>query len=248
MIKNWFLVFFTFSTLPFFPTTEVNAARLTKTGDAFIREFLPEVRKVNYEIRKERQTIRYWRAHLAIKGWLPIQAYQQLLRIAEKYDEPTDTPQTGSLKAQIWWRIQSLAHKVDEIPEEIVLAQAILESGWGKSKAARNTFNFFGLTSRSQTGNPLVTSSGSTFYYLKSYKNMHEGIKDYAITINTHWAYKDFRNMRSEYRRQGKSLDPCQLTQGLLRWSERRERYTAKLRLVIRRYLPVDMESFLAKA
>ncbi len=175
-------------------------------------------------------------------------AYKQLWSIAKKYDEPTYTPKTGHIKAQIWWRIQNLAHKVDEIPEEIVLAQAILESGWGKSGAARSTFNFFGLTSRSQTGNPLVTSSGSTHYYLKSYNNMHEGIKDYALTINTHWAYKDFRNMRFNYRHQGKSLDPCQLTQGLLRWSERRERYTAKLRLVIRRYLPLDMESFLAKA
>jgi Bax protein len=68
------------------------------------------------------------------------------------------------------------------------------------------------------------------------------GIQDYMRTINTFPSYKKFRVLRAEMRLKGQKPDAEILAHGLIRWSERRELYTEKLRMVIRHYLPKDIE------
>lgn len=65
-----------------------------------------------------------------------------------------------------------------KIPASLVLAQAIHESGWGKSGMAKNRKNLFGI------------KRGKNY---AKFVDFEAGIKYYLRTLSTHKAYKDFR-------------------------------------------------------
>jgi len=218
-----------------------SAKPYTKVGKEFIADFLPQVRRVNLDILFQRAHLINIQKKLKTGQGLYVEELDFLAKIAQRYKLPTDTPSFQNFRRDVIQRIDAALNRVDIVPEKLVLAQAIVESGWGKSSAARRTHNYFGLTQRRSNGF-VVTQSETTTYYLKSYPNLYAGIQDYMRTINTFPSYKKFRVLRANMRLKGQKPDAEQLAYGLIRWSERRELYTEKLRMVIRHYLPKDIE------
>jgi len=218
----------------------------TPNGKEFIAQFLPQVRRVNLDILFQRAHLLNIQKKLRKGNPLYIDEIEFLAKMAHRYKLPRDTPSVIDFRIELIRRISIGLERVDVIPEKLVLAQAIVESGWGKSPAAQRTHNYFGLTQRNSNGF-VVTQSETTTYYLKSYPTIYDGIKDYMRTINTFPSYKHFRKMRAEMRENGQKPDAEKLANGLIRWSERRELYTEKLRMVIRHYLPKDIEVRLLK-
>jgi Bax protein len=219
----------------------VAAVPFTATGKEFVSYFLPHVRRVNLDVLFQRAHLLNIQKKLSKGAGLYIHEIDFLAKMAQRYKLPADTPAVADFRQIVMDRIVLALERCDIVPEKLVLAQAIVESGWGKSAAARKTNNYFGLTQRRPNG-LVVTQSETTTYYLKSYASLYDGIKDYMRTINTFPSYKKFRLMRADMRRKGQKPDAEQLAQGLIRWSERRELYTEKLRMVIRQYLPKDIE------
>ena len=219
----------------------VAAVPFTAKGREFVAYFLPHVRRVNLDILFQRAQLLNIRKKLAKGDGLYIHELDFLAKMAQRYKLAGDTPSMEDFRQKTIDRIELALKRCDIVPEKLVLAQAIVESGWGKSAAARRTYNYFGLTQRRPNG-LVVTQSETTTYYLKSYETLYDGIKDYMRTINTFPSYKKFREMRANMRKQGHKPDAEQLAYGLIRWSERRELYTEKLRMVIRHYLPKDIE------
>jgi Bax protein len=213
----------------------------TSNGKEFIAQFLPQVRRVNLDILFQRAHLLNIQKKLQNGDALYIYEVEFLTKMAQRYKLPSDTPSVAAFRVELIRRISIGLERVDIVPEKLVLAQAIVESGWGKSVAAQRTRNYFGLTQRKSNGF-VVTESETTTYYLKSYPTVYEGIKDYMRTINTFPSYKNFRKMRADMRKNGQKPDAEKLANGLIRWSERRELYTEKLRMVIRHYLPKDIE------
>jgi len=213
----------------------------TKSGKKFVAYFLPQVRRVNLDILFQRAHLLNIRKKLKAGKGLSKHELYFLSNMAKWYKLPADTPAATELRQKVFERIELCVERCDVIPEKLVLAQAIVESGWGRSAAALKTKNFFGLTQR-RANNFVVTRSETTTYYLKSYSTLNEGLKDYMRTINSHAAYKKFRYMRGIMRRAGKEPDAELLAVGLIRWSELRELYIEKLQMVIRNYLPKDIE------
>ena len=75
-----------------------------------------------------------------------------------------------------------------------VIAQAILESGWGKSKLSAKYHNYFGLKCGSKWKGKAVSMRTGEEYdgrrvtisaYFRAYPNMEQGIKGYFDFINT---------------------------------------------------------------
>lgn len=75
-----------------------------------------------------------------------------------------------------------------------IIAQAILESGWGQSKLAKNNHNYFGLKTGTKWTGPYVVLTTSEEYTpgthttikakFRSYSNMSEGVKGYFDFIS----------------------------------------------------------------
>lgn len=125
--------------------------------------------------------------------------------------------------------INSLLQRMIVLPNSIVLAQAAVESGWGKSRFFKEAHNVFGIWSFNM--NEPRIRAGKTrkekFIYLRAYDNMQASITDYFETLGTARAYKMLRLAALE------TSDPDALLPHLQNYSELRAHYTALLRKVI---------------
>lgn len=123
-----------------------------------------------------------------------------------------------------------LHDKMESHPTSIVIAQAIVESGWGTSRFFQKANNVFGVWSFSTKDDRIAASSkrGKKTIYLKKYKNMEESIYDYFVTLARKDCYKNFQKKRLL------TEDPYKLVNHLIKYSERGESYTKDLKNMIR--------------
>ena len=85
-----------------------------------------------------------------------------------------------------------------QIPSELIVAQAIIETGWGVSRFANESNNLFGIREG-----------------LKVFKTKCDSVADYIRIINEVPAYAEFREMR-----QDGVTDALLLARTLKRWAE----------------------------
>jgi Bax protein len=123
-----------------------------------------------------------------------------------------------------------LHDKMESHPTSIVIAQAIIESGWGTSKFFQKANNVFGIWSFSKKDNRVAASKkrGAKTIYLKKYKSMEESIYDYFVTLARKDSYKLFQKKKLI------TQDPYKLVNYLIKYSERGESYTKELKEMIR--------------
>ena len=76
----------------------------------------------------------------------------------------------------------------------ISVAQAILESDWGRSRFAKEANNFYGIIETDKT-EPHIKSLNSNIM-LKMYGNKCESVSDYIELLNTSSAFKEYRELR----------------------------------------------------
>ncbi|SFV62314.1 BAX protein [hydrothermal vent metagenome] len=124
-----------------------------------------------------------------------------------------------------------LYDKMESHPTSIVIAQAIVESGWGSSKFFQKANNVFGVWSFSKKDNRMAASKkrGKRTIYLKKYKNMEESIYDYFVTLARKDTYKLFQKKRLI------TEDPYKLVNYLVKYSERGKSYTKELKDMIKK-------------
>ena len=76
----------------------------------------------------------------------------------------------------------------------ISVAQAILESDWGRSRFALEANNYYGIIQTDET-EPHIKSLNSDVI-LKIYGNKCESVSDYVALLNTSSAFKEYREIR----------------------------------------------------
>ena len=179
--------------------------------DLFLRAFLPVVLAVNEHILDERKRLSTLRAKITSGGTLEGSEVQWLLAEADKYDQPD-------------LDFEALLKKVDAIPPSLALAQAIEESGWGTSRIAKGQNAMFGQFGEDPLGG----------WDYRSYDSLTAAVESYARNLNTHRAYREFRQARSTMRSHGGSMDAFALASTLFRYSERGPLYVKNLRWIMR--------------
>jgi len=76
----------------------------------------------------------------------------------------------------------------------VSVAQAILESDWGRSRFAKEANNFYGIIETDET-EPHIKSLNSNIM-LKMYGNKCESVADYIDLLNNSSAFKEYRDLR----------------------------------------------------
>ena len=179
--------------------------------DLFLRAFLPVVLAVNEHILDDRKQLASLRAKIAGGGTLLGGEVQWLLALADTYDQPD-------------LDFDALLRKVDAIPPSLALAQAIEESGWGTSRIAKGQNAMFG-----QFGEDPLRG-----WDYRSFDSLTAAVESYARNLNTHRAYREFRQARATMRGHGGSMDAFALAATLFRYSERGPHYVKDLRWIMR--------------
>ncbi|MEI6274663.1 MAG: glucosaminidase domain-containing protein [Prolixibacteraceae bacterium] len=96
--------------------------------------------------------------------------------------------------------IKDLKIRVYPHPASLVLAQAILESGWGTSKVFSKANNPFGIMSFSsdEPRRKFTNPETQTEVYVRSYSNVNQSVEHYYYFLSKLGSYEKFRKKRWE--------------------------------------------------
>ena len=124
---------------------------------------------------------------------------------------------------------------IDIIPISLVLGQAAVESGWGKSRFVRQANNIFGQWTWNGRGLTPKNRDAGAKHQIKIFDSMDDAVRGYMINLNLSWGYKEFRILRASMRKENKKLTGFELSKTLLNYSQKREAYTKLLATIIAR-------------
>ena len=194
---------------------------------AFFSFLLPMIRHSNDRIRQDRSLLLALRDDLRTGTTIDASAVETVGGIGQRYGVPA----VSDLLAQV----NALLLRVDVVPESLVLAQAANESGWGTSRFARQGNNLFGVWCFTPGCGlqPLSRDPGLT-HEVARYESVQESIDHYIHNINTHAAYRQLRQIRSDSRAGRGAISGLALAEGLVRYSARGMDYVREIQQLIR--------------
>lgn len=185
----------------------------------FIKQTLPQVKVVNHEIMLTRNQLLHL-YHLWSLGE-PLETMQKnwLKNLAVTYR----VYDFNISKAESW---KTLTKRVDNLPNSLVLAQASIESDWGRSYFAKHANNLFGrwCTVKGCGIIPRRRQKGA-IHEIKTFNSTLDSIRDYILNINIHPSYQKLRTLRQQSRVHHQNLDGSTLAKGLKSYSELGNRY-----------------------
>lgn len=177
----------------------------------FLRALLPVVLEVNDQIGRDRSRLLDIRRQVKAGQTLSDDDVRWVMALADSYDEPEAN-------------LDALARKVDVIPPSLALAQAIEESGWGTSRIALKQNALFGQFGQDESGQ----------WDYRDFATLTEAVQSYAHNLNTHRAYREYRQSRAQMRRTQGELDAYALASTLHRYSERGDDYVQDIHAIMR--------------
>ena len=105
------------------------------------------------------------------------------------------------------------------IPREITIAQAVIESDYGRSRFAKQGNNLFGVrTWDLKTPHIKPFNDKNSIFGLKVYETKCDSVKDYIRILNTGSAFEDFRELRFKMLKID-NIDPLLLVEKLNRFA-----------------------------
>ena len=195
----------------------------TKQKEEFIRYMKVLVDKSNEEIRKDRAFITGFFTKAvpdAFRG-LNQQNVGYLIALRNKYGVENLFDRDEYYK------------RIDVVPVSLAIAQAALESGWGKSRFAREANNLFGHWTYSGVGlMPQNRLPGKT-HMIRIFSSLQKSVNGYMLNLNTNIAYEDFRNRRLKARNEGKNYTGMEAAKTMIHYSELKGEYIKMMQEMI---------------
>lgn len=126
-------------------------------------------------------------------------------------------------------KIEHAHYRMQTLPNSIVLAQAAVESGWGKSRFFIEARNVFGIWSFNEDDVRVEAHAvrGDRKVFLRAYNDLSGSVRDYFDVLSRSNAYRGLRIIRET------TDNPFVLVPYLSNYSERKGAYTRLIRKVI---------------
>lgn len=197
----------------------------------FYRAMLPLVLRVNEEISAERKYLQVLEEQYR-EGQEPCEEdlawLENLARRYKVFIEEGELDLTDEFFKRIFLR-------VDTIPVSMALGQMAYESGYATSRFVTEGNALFGQWCWGEEGMmPENRREDLGDYRIADFPTLIDSIKAYAMNINTHAAYRNFRLARAEQRQEGQDdLDVSSLVNTLEFYSEKRQEYIETLQAII---------------
>ena len=122
---------------------------------------------------------------------------------------------------------------MDIIPVSIAIAQAANESGWGTSRFALEGNALFGQWTWSKKGITPKDKDKSKNNKVLQFQILKASVKAYKNNLNTHNAYREFRETRAKIRQEGRNINGLELTKYLKNYASIGEKYVKILESII---------------
>ena len=111
--------------------------------------------------------------------------------------------------------LAKLKMRMDIIPVSIAISQAANESGWGTSRFALEGNALFGQWTWSKKGILPKDQDPNQTHKVMQFQILKASVRAYKNNLNTHNAYKEFREVRAQLREEGKKIIGLDLTKYL---------------------------------
>lgn len=129
-----------------------------------------------------------------------------------------------------------LLFRVDTMPPSLVVAQAIYESDWGKSRFAKEGNNYFGQHCyRNGCGLVPKDRGQAEQFEVRRFDSIGASVSAYVNNLNTNTSYKPLRIIRAALRTENKKLSGLVLADGLHNYSEQGV-YVKNIKKIIQKY------------
>jgi len=203
------------------PDGLANVKQTTHRKEVFLSVMLPLVLEANERVQQKRAQLLVIEAKQAAGYALTDVQQQRLESIAAEYNTDPD-------------RIDLLLRRVDAVPPSLALAQAAIESGWGTSRFILEGNAVFGQWTWGDE-NGIVPSGreAGKSHKIKSFAQLMDSVRAYVHNLNTHKAYREYREKRQMLRAEGKRLNGLSLVPTLISYSELKGKYLGLLRNII---------------
>ena len=175
-------------------------------NSTFIQILLPHILKVNEQVFGDRTRLLEMQKRQKEGHHLCYAERMWLSKLASEY-------RCKSTK------IESLLVHVDVVPPSLALAQAILETGGGRSSAALKKNSPFGYM--------------ATKTQVAKFESLLHSVQAYTLNLNRHVAYASFRKERAAQRKSNLTLCGHKLAPLLVKYSVRGPAYTKDLQNLI---------------
>jgi len=204
-----------------FPSWYYKIKDIKRQKKAFVEIMLPLIQTENSKIKNLRQKV------ISIFNSdyiLDIKKLAFLAEVAKKYKIKDISDKEEFLK------------RIDIIPPSLALAQAAIESGWGKSRFVKVANNIFGHWTYSNKGiKPKSKYEHIKIdYSIRIFPSLESSIGAYMLNLNRNGAYKVFRDLREKFRKEHKRFTGVDAASTLINYSQTKEKYVDLLKSMIK--------------
>ena len=138
--------------------------------------------------------------------------------------------------------LSKLKMRMDIIPVSIALAQAANESGWGTSRFALEGNALFGQWTWSKKGISPKNKDPDKSHKILQFQVLKASVKAYKNNLNTHNAYKEFREVRAQLRQENKQIIGLDLIKYLKAYAAIGEKYVLIIEDIIEKNSLTDFD------
>ena len=139
--------------------------------------------------------------------------------------------------------LAKLKMRMDTIPVSMALAQAANESGWGTSRFALEGNALFGQWTWSKKGISPKNKDPNQSHKILQFQILKASVTAYKNNLNTHNAYKEFREVRAQLRQENKKIIGLDLTQYIKSYAAIGEKYVAIIEDIIEKNSLTDFDN-----
>jgi len=129
--------------------------------------------------------------------------------------------------------LSKLKMRMDIIPVSLALAQAANESGWGTSRFALEGNALFGQWTWSKKGISPKNKDPNKTHKVLQFQILKASVRAYKNNLNTHNAYKEFREARAKLRQDDKQIIGLELTKYIKNYASIGEKYVEIIESII---------------
>ena len=196
---------------------------------AFFDYLSPIVEYHNEQILNERKRLQQMHKVLGL-GKMPSRSESRWLKkLAGEYNVEWKDDLAGVA--------QELLTRVDIVPVKLAVIQAAKESSWGRSRYAVQINNLFGQWCyKKGCGTVPRERTNGARHEVRKFSSVSDSTRSYIHNLNSHRNYASLRKLRQALRESGQAIEGSELVDGLLLYSERRQKYVEEIRSMIRQY------------
>jgi len=138
--------------------------------------------------------------------------------------------------------LSKLKIRMDIVPVSIAIAQAANESGWGTSRFALEGNALFGQWTWSKKGISPKKADPNKNHKILQFQVLKASVRAYKNNLNTHNAYREFREARAKLRQENKQIIGLELTKYLESYAAIGSKYVVILDGIIEKNSLTDFD------